>query len=719
MSYGITSVFCIAIMLGLVAYLVAKFFKYDRSGKIDFIKSFKKGKCAIIYVVAIPLFFIGDLYDGKDLFFCFFDAITKSLELVVLKVNFMTGLMSSNLLYRIAVYTCFCLVLANASMITISIIHQRAWNALRLLVFGKKAADRCIIIGDNEKSLMIYDTCRCKKLLIESVKECDTEELYKKGVTYKYQSDLKRLKEWLENYLQSAISKFKNDYPNKKINVIINNADEQLNLDWCGFFVNLTERWENDFATKINIYVFGNRDYEDIYSKYEQKSKGSLRYLNEYQQIAVDFIDRYPLTEFMDERHIDYKTSLIKKDVEINVSMIGFGRTNQQIFLSMVANNQFVTEEDGKEIVLKKVNYHLFDKKHTSDYKNLRHNYFRYKSTFFENGAICVDENEYLPLPETPANEFYYEKDDLKKSVSFNKNALNYVIVSLGEDYDSIDVTNKIVSQINEWGLKNTHVFVRVRDKKTFDDAKIFLDLDLCHPFGTDNDAVYDYSHIIQEKFTEMAIMRNYIYDIEHDMKHDCITEEERIKSRLKWFIDKTTVERESNVYGCLSLRNKLHLMGLDYRKKESDKKDGLSEEEYLDIYAKNDKPNIIYDKKGKAEAIKYSLDYKNSRRKTMAIQEHQRWNAFMIMKGFIPATKDDIANETDSAGSHTNGKNYPMRHHGNLTTFTGLETFRRIIAERDGSPEESCDVIKYDYQLLDGAWWLLDKNGFKITDRR
>ncbi len=29
---------------------------------------------------------------------------------------------------------------------------------------------------------------------------------------------------------------------------------------------------------------------------------------------------------------------------------------------------------------------------------------------------------------------------------------------------------------------------------------------------------------------------------------------------------------------------------------------------------------------------------------------------------------------------------------------------------------EESKDVIKYDYQLLDDAYWLLTKNGYKIV---
>ena len=102
-----------------------------------------------------------------------------------------------------------------------------------------------------------------------------------------------------------------------------------------------------------------------------------------------------------------------------------------------------------------------------------------------------------------------------------------------------------------------------------------------------------------------------------------------------------------------------------------------------------------------------------------MAIHEHQRWNSFMISKGMIPASRLQIRDEetvgTDGKPRHTNGKNYAVRRHGNLTTFDGLVEFRKIVAERDKCSEESVDVIKYDYQLLDDAYWLLTANGYKI----
>ena len=94
-----------------------------------------------------------------------------------------------------------------------------------------------------------------------------------------------------------------------------------------------------------------------------------------------------------------------------------------------------------------------------------------------------------------------------------------------------------------------------------------------------------------------------------------------------------------------------------------------------------------------------------------------------MISKGMIPASRERIATETavNEKGEtrYTNGKNYAVRRHGNLTTFEGLVEYRRMIAARDGVSEAEKDVIKYDYQLLDDAYWLLSTNGYHMIKKQ
>ena len=52
----------------------------------------------------------------------------------------------------------------------------------------------------------------------------------------------------------------------------------------------------------------------------------------------------------------------------------------------------------------------------------------------------------------------------------------------------------------------------------------------------------------------------------------------------------------------------------------------------------------------------------------------------------------------------------------GSIKTRTAYQMIEN--AERDGRSEEEKDVIKYDYQLMDDAWWLLNKGGYIIVEK-
>jgi len=79
-----------------------------------------------------------------------------------------------------------------------------------------------------------------------------------------------------------------------------------------------------------------------------------------------------------------------------------------------------------------------------------------------------------------------------------------------------------------------------------------------------------------------------------------------------------------------------------------------------------------------------------------------------MIVCGFIPARISQM--------KRGNVKDYALRTHGNLTTFEGLFDYRKIAG--GGSREAEEDVIKYDYQLMDDAWWFLNHMGYEIYRR-
>lgn len=720
---SVVSILCLVIMaIGLCSVVVSLATK-NRADKITYIRGFKKGKGVLIYVVAIPLLWVGHTYGGATVIDGFFGAVRRVVELVVLKydVSPVQALFDQSPLYATTLYICFVLIALNAVMFALSLLSQGLWKWKKGTSFRYKKGEKLMIFGNNLSNRTIYESENKRpKIIVDEPSGIDELALYMKNIAYIQTTAFDGC---IKKAVQQSVTK------SQRLFVVINTEDEDKNIYLCRSFIDsvlaLSEEHRARCFELLRVYVFGDPRYETIYCDIVKDGFGCISYVNKHQRIAVNFVDKFPFTRFMDERHIDYDTSLIKDGVDINALMIGFGKTNQQIFLTSVANNQFITESGG-EVVLKRVRYHLFDKNPAENNKNLNHSYNRYKNE--------CDGKDYLPLPDYPAEECFHRLDvndaefynGIRKIVTASSRDLNFVIIAFGSDLENIDMAQKISAKAREWGVDNLTVFVKVRGEHEGE----HLLPDGCYFIGNELKAVYDIDDIISDAVSNMAMLRNEIYDVESVItkEHKATLTEGRISAIREsahkgWYTKKSQLERESSLYCCLSLRAKLNMMGLDYCPIGADERIALTEEEYLEIYAKTDMPDRSYyplKVDGKA-IVRYTLDFPVSRRKSMAIHEHLRWNSFMISKGIIPATKAQILNEKiilDGKEKHTNGKNYAVRRHGNLTTFDGLIEFRKMIAERDNVCEEETDVIKYDYQILDDAHWLLSKTGNKIVRR-
>lgn len=724
----LVTVSCLVVLILELLFVIINILVKKRPQRIAFLRSFKKGKCAIIYVTAIPLYFIGHMFAGQDFFTAFFGAINKILSIVVLKYD--TGsikeLMQADSLYKFTIYFCFILVGINALIFTASLTSQNIWSAIQAFKATTIKKDKLFIFGNNPENYSIYNSDkRRNKIIIDDISDKDCEKLYMKRISFISTHDY--------DYQISKIFRLIRKYDKEYI-FIINTGNDEKNITLSRKLIGFIERSSNDLKNrlflKVKIFVFGDPKYEAIYEDIVSSGFGCIHYINKYQKIAMDFIDKYPLSIFMNEKQIDYETTLVRNDIDINVLFIGFGKTAQQLFLTSVANNQFLTN-NGSGAELKKVKYFIFDKVNAENNKNLNHNYYRYK---YE----CSDLNpdDYLPLPDLPADEFYYRLDindcdfykQIRNIATKKHNDVNFAVIAFGSDLENIDMAQKLIEKRMEWDIENLVIFVKVR---SWHKEQTLLENEGCHFIGNENEVVYNIDKITGDRISQMSQMRSEVYDLEHDIIHasDILIDEEYIKknhekSYRNWHINKSQMERESNLYACLSLRSKLNLMGLDYCESNFTDVPGLTYEEYINIYADDDKPNISnYSITANGKPIvHYTLDFPESKRKNLAMLEHQRWNSFMISKGAIPASKDQIEFEkiTDNNGEErfSNGKNYQVRRHGNLTTFDGLVEFRRIVATRDKCAEEAKDVIKYDYQLLDDAYWLLVSNGYKIIKK-
>ena len=738
---------CLAILTLELLLVLANIVFRKRPERIAFLRSFKKGKCAIIYVTAIPLYCIGYIYAGEGIVSAVFNAISKIVQLVVLRYDVakIEELMKVDPLYNFSIYFCFVLVGANALILTVSLTNQHIWCAIQAFKAMTTRKNKLFLLGNNPANVSIYRSDKKHiKVIIDDISDRDCEKLYMERISFisarGYEASIARL--------FRLVRRFDREYV-----LVVNTGDDEKNISICRAVINAIEAISNgaeegrlskvkafifggkkseDIKKRLflntKVYVFGDPKYEAIYEDIVSGGFGCIHYVNKYQKIAMDFIDKYPLSKFMGAEQIDYETSLIREDVDINVLFVGFGKTAQQLFLTSVANNQFLTKgEAGPQ--LKPVKYFIFDKSAAENNKNLNHNYYRYKHE-----CASLDRDAYLPLPALPAEEQYYRSDvndcdfynRIRNIVADDSKDSNFIVIAFGSDLENLDMAQKLVEKRKEWNLDNLIIFVKVR---FWHKEQTLLEDEGCYFIGNENDVVYNIEKIQGDRIFRMAQMRNEVYDLEYDITHTAgiVVDEEYIKKNhdnayRNWHIKKSQMERESSLYCCLSLRSKLNLMGLDYCDAGDGGPSGLGEDEYFEIYAKGDVPDTSrYGVTANGKAIvHYGLDFPPSRRRTMAIHEHQRWNSFMISKGMIPSSRKQIASEKivdkDGRERFTNGKNYAVRRHGNLTTFDGLVEFRKIIAAREGCSEAEADVIKYDYQLLDDAYWLLRANGYKIV---
>lgn len=721
---------CFALLTIEFVYVLLRLAFSDRKSRIAFLKNFKIGRCAIVYVIAIPLYLAGHMYGGKSFFDGLFSAVHQCVNLVVLKysTDSVAMLMKESAFYAATMYYCFILVAFNALLFISSLAGMRIWRKANAAYVRRSSRDKLFIFGRGEECEQLYSSGEnYSKLIVSELTQEEKQDLYVKKICF--------VPRKAENYIPvvfSDIVKRKDKYV-----IVINERTQDENIRLCDTFVHMIRKYvqegeekgaEQDIFDRVQIYVFGNPQYEDIYNDLQKRAYGCLRYVNKYQRTAIDFVKRYPFALFMDETQVDQSTALVRDGVDINAIMIGFGKANRQIFLTSVANNQFMTQgENGP--VNKQVNYYIYDKENAENNKNLNHSYYRYKTE-----TAGVDASKYLPLPEMPANEFYSKLDindntfyaNIRGVLESNKKGVNFAVIAFGSDLDNIDFAYKLNEKRREWNVDNLIIFVKVR--KTHDEVSLFNEKD-CFEIGNEASCVYDMNALTNGWLYAMARSRDELYSLEYDYTSGNV-DKETIKSAeyveqcrkacyKNWFTRRTQLERDSNIYCCLSLRSKLNLIGLDCVGKECEGK-ALTNEEYLEIYSKG---FPLVPRKDKAELwgkpiISYDLNFPDSLRTNLAINEHQRWNAYMISKGLVPATIDAILNEKNDKGKFTNGKNYELRRHGNITTMQGLIDFRKLVAKRSGMSEEDCDVIKYDYQLMDDAWWLLDKNGYKIVKK-
>lgn len=756
--------------MAILLYKIVKklFFEGTKSDRLEYLKSFKKGQVAIIYIIAMPLYFFGflmsnDIMTGMDVLQQFLNSVAASINLVKLSFG-MGGIVKAmnDKFYFFTVLVCFIITVLNVLLFSASLLWQRFKNFCKVQS-AIHSRNLYVVVGYNDKNILLLNTLKnlndkkAKGLMLAKPDADRRDKLYLNGLCFSTFDSVNATGREFYKKIESLLGW------NRNVTVVINTEDDARNLLFLQGMdellhsetsvislrkpagvseneeslqkpahVQKNEKSPQNLADVpviaeaplLTVYAFCQVENQSMFTELAERSEGHINLLNRYEQIAFDFVNKYPLTHFMTGEHIDLSNGLIKNETEINVCLIGFGPTNRQIFLKTIANSQFFTKVNQK-LVHKKVHYYVFDKADAHNDKNLNQNYFRYSLEFYKQykkykeKMLGEGKNEkskdwnYLPLPDYPADDWFnperntelsgkdpyfaehfckmdinsYEFYDKLQEVINKDNSYTYIITAFGEDLENIDLAKKIFARLSMWGKsKDTHVFAKVRNGALFDagnadDSGIIM-------FGS-TESVYDMNKIANNEIMKMVFSKSFVYTRESGEDENEI----RRQAVLDWM--KSSIEqRMSNFYCCLNLRTKLNLLGFDYVKKQTNSDTGDLDEFKTKYYGPD----------GKIEVCE-KMYRDGSVRTLLAIQEHQRWNANYICAGIIPLTKSEIIA----------GVKKDMEHrlvHCNLTTFEGLEEYRVLT----GKDVREKDVREYDYRIMDLAGEILSDAGYKIV---
>lgn len=595
-----------------------------RRNRINYLRSFKRGKGLVFYFIAIPLLFIGILYSGSSPILAITTTIARVIDLLVLKYNHgvVAGLFDALPIYRVAICVLYVLIFLNAVVFVLSLAHQVLCKAFYDFKFKVTKKEKVFLFGNNNQNKTIYKNSEIKEKLLKSLvlkgkenknklimreirildnlsKE-DEKDLFLSNIRYK---NIKNEDSYLESIFDEISKRKRHNNNEKKLyNIIINTGNAERNVSLTRKFVDkikaLDETSRELFYKILHIYVYSEPSHESIYEEFCLSAGGCLSYFNKYKRIALDFISKYPFSMYMNGDEIDEKTHVLKKEAEINAFLVGFGKTNQQIYLASVANNQYLTTDDNNMLVQKNVNYYIYDKANFGEVKNLNHSIHRYK-----NERQYYDKNDYLELPEVPWNEVIEKCDindakfytSLKKHVSAKKASINFVIIAFGTDLENIDMAHKILELSYDWGIDDIWVFVKVRDSKNHNAIKsghitdqtnkyFKFKQEHCYVIGNEDHTVFDLDHIINDKYVDLGISQHTLYLIS---KEENKAKQEKEKERLEIVTD----EKES------SKKEKKGRKQIETIEKQTDKNE-VSEEEKKKIEAKEKEEMAILKRK-------------------------------------------------------------------------------------------------------------------------
>lgn len=410
--------------------------------------------------------------------------------------------------------------------------------------------------------------------------------------------------------------------------------------------------------------------------KLADESRGDISVYDKSSMLAYSFLWKHNLAKYFPKNLLSDNCTV--KDCDINLYMLGFGEVNQALMNDLLIQTQFVTERDGALAPLR-LNVAVYDKFEKLENISLSYGFLKYDEKNY-----CKE--NYFDLPEGYASHvkcnfgtdiggvnFINDIYDEIKERGKKKPQVNYFIVALGNDCTNSLIATRLADSLSLLGEGYTNTyFVRCKQSLKLPDNDFVY-------FGDERD-VLTYKNLIADAVYEIAKTESCIYEGRP------VTD---ANIRLEWST-LSRIKQESNLYAVASIPFKLALLGFDGY--------DLTDEEY---FAK-------YDPDGERNRYTYSekLSLKGvfSARDALAFSEHERWTAYELSAGALPM-KIKLSLVKDENGNATFiNKTANETYHLCITTAKGLNQYHDYVEKinKEYGLNETSDVIKYDYDLMD-----------------
>lgn len=557
--------------------------------------------------------------------------------------------------------------------------------ALKMRFFFLKSRPHYLILGDDEK--VTY--------LLKSFEKESKKHRQSKAINVALPKALLTAKEINTKYtFKPGFTTF--DVANQRVESLLGSSKQEMTLvslltkdtEVMALVEKLNRYYQQTPNSKLKSYIlYQDKQHLPIYESFSQE-KQKLRFFSYHQLIAQQLVLEYPLTSYLPKTMINFEKATLE-DVKIQYHLLGFGQTNEDIYRHLFVTNQFPPKASK-----------FFGKEFTN-YANPPITYNIYRDPLMNPGVVrtfstpFINKRDYLPLP--PLSAATETINTTFNDVQFLDAITNHItktddfqifVIAFDNDVFNLRVLQQLISWTIEKRLQRFQIFVQILNRDYQQTSQLFKNSKVV-AFGF-GDYGYSLNQIINPVFTQIA--KNI---------HATLNPQKPFEALL-------AQEKENLLYEAISLRFKLNLMGLDLAPQSK----GLSEASFMKRYDEDDQSRFhqVHPRaKNDADLNRYKPVAKKIRN-LLARQEHLRWTANQMTRGYIPMSIEEMVMTKDYV-------DHQLKKDARLTSFEGLfELHEKLVHDLEFS-FSNADVIYPYFHTMDHLYQIIQGTPFSVVD--